>query len=98
MFVWEIAHIKIKLILYRDCTSATPFRHSRIHVSFLHLKANLYSTLQFQPPVISDVPAESENPCLDAPDDICVEQAIYTKTIFLPPSETGYIVVLSAVL
>ena len=83
---------QIKLILYRDCTSATPF-DTPAYMSVFTPEGEFVFNFTIPAPVISDVPAESENPCLDAPDDICVEQAIYTKTIFLPPSETGYIVV-----
>lgn len=83
---------KVTLILYRDCTSFTPFDNPANMTVFTQ-DGEYVTNFTLNAPVITDVPAESENPCLDAPDDICVEQAIYTKTITLLPSEIGYVLV-----
>ncbi|MBK8345719.1 MAG: PKD domain-containing protein [Bacteroidetes bacterium] len=82
----------VTLILYRDCTSLTPFDNPAYMTVFTQ-DGEYVTNFTLSAPVLSDVPAESDNPCLDAPDDICVEQAIYTKTITLAASEVGYLLV-----
>ena len=82
----------VTLILYRDCTSLTPFDNPAYMTVFTQ-SGELVTNFTLTSPVITDIPAESDNPCLDAPDDICVEQAIYTKTITLVDSEEGYLLV-----
>ncbi|HRF95098.1 MAG TPA: hypothetical protein PLZ51_07885, partial [Aggregatilineales bacterium] len=39
---------------------------------------------------VNFVPVQLANPCFVLPPDVCVEQAIYTSTIFLPPNPWGY--------
>lgn len=82
----------VTLILYRDCTSFTPFDNPA-YMSVFTQSGTYITNFTLTAPVITGIPAESDNPCLDAPDDVCVEQAIYTKTITLAPSDEGYILV-----
>ncbi|MEZ5012669.1 MAG: PKD domain-containing protein [Chitinophagales bacterium] len=83
---------QVTLILYRDCTSLTPFDNPA-YMSIYTQSGDYVGNFTLTSPLITGVPAESDNPCLDAPDDICVEQAIYTKTITLADSDEGYILV-----
>ncbi len=39
---------------------------------------------------VNYVPVELENPCFVLPPNVCVEQAIYTQDVVLPPTEAGY--------
>jgi len=82
----------VTLILYRDCTSFTPFDNPA-YMSVYTQTGTYVTNFTLNAPAITDVPAESDNPCLDAPDDVCVEQAIYTKTITLAASDVGYLLV-----
>lgn len=42
---------------------------------------------------VTNIPITLNNPCFVLPDDICVEQAIYTGTLNLPPTLGGYNIV-----
>jgi len=44
-------------------------------------------------PVITPVPPAFNNPCILAPNSICIEQGVYTYTLDLPPKAGGYTVV-----
>ena len=83
---------QVTLILYRDCQSLTGFDNPAYMTIFTDA-GDLVTNFPLYSPTITDVPAESDNPCLDAPDEICVEQAIYTTTITVPNSDQGYLLV-----
>lgn len=83
---------QVTLILYRDCTSFTPFDNPAYMTLFTQ-DGEFVNNFPLSSPDIIDIPAESDNPCLDAPDDVCVEQATYTTTITVPDGATGYILV-----
>lgn len=83
---------QVTLILYRDCTSFTDFDNPA-YITIFNDAGEFVSNFPLFTPSVTDVPAESDNPCLDAPDDICVEQAIYTANITVPNSDQGYLLV-----
>lgn len=83
----------VTLIVYRDCTSATDFDIPAWMTVFTQDNELFIDSIQLFSPEINEIPVESDNPCLDAPDDVCVEQAIYTVIITLPESALGYILV-----
>ncbi len=82
----------VTLKLYRDCTSFTPFDNPAYMTIFTQ-DGDLVDNFALSSPIIIDIPAESDNPCLDAPDDVCVEQATYTATITVPDGSQGYLLV-----
>ncbi len=82
----------VKLILYRDCTSFTLFDNPAYMTLFTQDGAYV-TNFPLTDPIITDIPAESDNPCLDAPDDVCVEQAIYEINITVPDGDEGYLLV-----
>jgi len=83
---------QVTLILYRDCTSFTPFDNPA-YMSIFTEDGVFVDNFPLPSPDIIDIPAESDNPCLDAPDDVCVEQATYTTTITVPDATQGYLLV-----
>ncbi len=83
---------EVTLILYRDCTSFTLFDNPA-YMTIFDEDGDVVTNFPLYSPIITDVPAESDNPCLDAPDDLCVEQAIYTATITLPDDAQTYLLV-----
>jgi len=83
---------QVTLILYRDCTSFTPFDNPA-YMSIYTQDGDFVDNFPLFSPDIIDIPAESDNPCLDAPDDVCVEQATYTANIIVPDGAEGYILV-----
>jgi len=82
---------RITLKLYRDCLSdgagfddplpITIFDGNTINIGGF--------TINFPGSINLDVNFNN-NPCVTAPTDICVEEAIYTKIVTLPASTTGY--------
>lgn len=86
----------LTLKIYRDCNSRfqgqlTSFDRPGI-IGIYDENRNLVQTelLQFDPP--KKLPVIVDNPCLKAPPNICVDEAIYQKTITLPPSTMDYII------
>jgi gliding motility-associated-like protein len=82
---------RITLKLYRDCLSdgaefddplpITIFDGNNINIGGF--------TITYPGSINLDVNFNN-NPCVTAPSDICVEEAVYTKIVTLPPSNSGY--------
>ena len=82
---------RITVKVYRDCLSdgatydpnlpVTVFNGDNVQID--------HFTIPFPGSVTLDVLLD--NPCITLPSDICVEEAIYTKVVTLPPSASGYI-------
>ena len=77
------------LKIYRDCSASTGFDQAAAVTVFNSSGIELTTEL-FTNPVISPVPVVINNPCLTAPPSICIEEAIYTEVINLPPLAGGY--------
>jgi gliding motility-associated-like protein len=85
----------VTLKVYRDCNSVfqgslTPFDQPGI-VAIYDENGTLIQTELFQHASPTKLPVIVDNPCLKAPPNICVDEAIYQKTISLPPSTLDYI-------
>lgn len=82
---------EIILKIYRDCeNSATDFDNP-VFVGIYNNGSLIQNVeLYFSDAVFSDVPANANDPCLIPPSDICVKEAIYTKSINLPYFPGGY--------
>lgn len=82
---------KFYITLYRDCNSQGADYDSP-------LKLSVYRTLSSQLQMNVDVtfpgsvilPINFNNPCATPPNNICVQRAIYTVTLTLPPIQGGY--------
>ena len=87
---------KITLKVYRDCgpsnTLGTGFDNSA-PISVYKADGTYVNTYNFPFPGASQVPVIITNPCLQSPPSICIEEAIYTGNITLPPNQDGYFVV-----
>ena len=83
---------RVVLKVYRDCaTSFTDFDDPAA-IGIFDSNGNLVINLQIPlaDAVISDVPVETGNVCLDPPDGICVKEAIFSAEVNLPPIPGGY--------
>ncbi|MCW5906719.1 MAG: gliding motility-associated C-terminal domain-containing protein [Chitinophagales bacterium] len=86
---------EVKMTIYRDCNSATPFdgvpgsTTDAILGIFVENTNNLFNTVNLINPVITTIQPPN-NPCLQTNASVCVEQGVYTTTITLPSSTTGY--------
>lgn len=81
---------QLKLKVWRDCNSSTGFDDPAI-VSAYDNTSLLRYTFSMSNPVTSFVVPVVTNPCLVWPPGVCVEQAIYTMTVNLPPIPGGYV-------
>ena len=82
----------ITLTMYRDCSPANTNNANfdqQVNIGIFELDS-LYTTLQIQNRVITNVPAISNNPCIQVPSSICIEKAVYQDFVILPPSVFGY--------
>lgn len=81
---------KVTIKLYRDCYSDGAAYDANLPVTvFNGSGAQIdHFTISFPGSVV--LPVTFNNPCVTIPPDICVEEAIYTKTVTLPASTNGY--------
>jgi len=89
----------VTLKIFRDCgpnnTNGTDFDaavsigafYTNSNGLFTEISINLISTN------VTTIPVVLDNPCFILPPDVCVEQAIYSGTITLPPVAGGYTLV-----
>lgn len=85
---------QIKLTIYRDCNSPTPFdgtvgATTPGAVIGLFSGANHIATYQLTNPAISYIYGDTTLPC-SMPPSVCVEVGVYTDTITLPSASTTY--------
>ncbi len=82
----------ITLVVYRDCQSTTQFDQSAALGIFRTSNGSFYDNYEMSlaNAVVSEMPPVLENPCNLLPEQICIEQAIYSITVTLPPLAGGY--------
>lgn len=87
---------QITLKVFRDCgltnTNGTGFDANAQVAVYTNNNNAFYTSfgMPFGDATVNFVPVQLANPCFVLPPDVCVEQAIYTSTIFLPPNPWGY--------
>jgi len=79
----------VTVIVYRDCNSATQFQNP-ITLNAFTADGNLFDNFPISNPVITTVDPPTLPPCVTVPSNVCVQQAVFTTTITLPPSVGGY--------
>lgn len=80
----------ITLKVYRDCLlGEAPFDSPAV-ISVYNSSGGLIDNLSVYFDQTSQVPVVINNPCLQAPPTVCVEEAIYTTTVTLPFLAGGY--------
>ncbi len=87
----------VTLKVFRDCgptnTLGTGFDAEAKVAVYANPNSSIEYTVMSMPlgsATINFVPVVLENPCFVLPPDVCVQQAIYTQTIILPPNAGGY--------
>lgn len=89
---------EIKLTLYRDCNSATPFDGTPASTTdaivgvFEANTNNLITTVNLTNPVITSIIGDTALDCL-MPPSVCREVGVYTSTLTLPSPSTSYTLV-----
>lgn len=90
---------RITLKVYRDCFNGqAPFDGLDANappaiLTVYNGNGTLDSTYNIGSPVITTIPPTINNPCVQPPGGICVEEGIYTYTLNLPPQTGGYYLV-----
>lgn len=85
---------EITLKVYRDCgptnTNGTDF--DQFASVGVYTNGSLYTELlmNLSGAWVNYVPVVLENPCFVLPPDVCVEEAVYTEIVNLPPNVNGY--------
>ena len=80
---------KITIELYRDCNSGTTYDNPLYYTVFLG-DGSYYG--EFDVALFSNqlLPVVYDDPCVTAPNNICVEKGLYIDTITLPFNPSGY--------
>ncbi|MGZ3899496.1 MAG: PKD domain-containing protein [Bacteroidia bacterium] len=86
---------KITLKVYRDCfSSGAPFdgvaNAAPALITAYDGSGNLIGAYDIGAPTITNIPPTINNPCIQPPGGICVEEGIYTYTLNLPLKAGGY--------
>lgn len=86
---------QVTLKVYRDCLNGqAPFDgQTNGATAFLHVfdnAGNLVQQIDMGAPIVTNVPPSINNPCIQTPGGICVEEGKYVITITLPPLAGGY--------
>lgn len=89
---------RITLKVYRDCFNGlAPFDGvpgaDPAYITVYDAAKNLIGLYNIGAPVISGVPAVINSPCITTPNNVCVQQGLYTYTATLPPLAGGYDVI-----
>ena len=84
---------KITLKVYRDCFNGVPPLDNPAYVFIYNASGTMVQYLTMSNPVITLIPPSINNPCFTAPNNICVQEGIYTMIVNLPPSVGGYTLV-----
>lgn len=83
----------ITLKVYRDCNSSGALLdNSAIIGIFDGVNGNLISSHSVNRGAITQIPNSTGNPCMTAPPNLCTEYGVYSTTLNLPPSATGYVI------
>ncbi|HLV41457.1 MAG TPA: PKD domain-containing protein [Brumimicrobium sp.] len=84
---------RIVIKIYRDCNSDGAAYDRPIYLGIFDKSNN--TRVRMEPvnyPGSDVLPVVFSSPCITAPSNICVQEAIYSKVINLPPLPEGYII------
>lgn len=81
---------QVTLKLYRDCINGLAAYDNPASIFIFDNTGTLIQEVQIPFPGSVVLPATINNPCFTPPTNICVEEAVYTTTINLPPIVGGY--------
>jgi gliding motility-associated-like protein len=78
------------ITLYRDCNSTGAEYDNPLQLAIYLGGNSLYQNISVPFPGSTILPVIFNNPCATPPTNICVERAVYTTVVTLPPSPNGY--------
>jgi len=80
------------ITIYRDCFSTGAAYDNPLYLGVYLANNSLLQTISVPFPGSVVLPVVFNNPCVIPPTDICIEKAVYTTIINLPPTPGGYTV------
>ena len=84
---------QLKLIVYRDCNSTGAQLDQTASIGIYDgVSGQLLYNLQVNKGPTIPLPANTGNPCLQAPPNVCTEYANYITIQTLPPRSSGYVI------
>ncbi len=81
---------KFYITLYRDCNSTGAEYDNPMKLTIYKADGGLFLNLDVPFPGSEFVPIPFNNPCATPPNNLCVEKAVYTVVVNLPPISGGY--------
>ena len=84
---------KITLKIYLDCFLGQAPLDNPAFVTIYDANNNVIQTINIPLISQSNVPPSINNPCIQTPNTVCVEEGIYEATVNLPPRTGGYYIV-----
>src|SRR4051812_12742039 len=80
---------KITLKVYRDCINGQVGLDNPAFVTIYDVSNVVVTTLNMNLLSQANVPPSINNPCIQTPNNVCVEEGIYQSTVNLPPKVGG---------
>jgi gliding motility-associated-like protein len=87
---------RITLKIYRDCfngLAAFDGIDGTAYITVRDAAGALAGIHDIGSPVITNIPPSINSPCVQTPNNVCVEEGVYTYTLTLPPKAGGYYVI-----
>lgn len=81
---------KFYVTLYRDCNSTGAQYDDPLKLTIYNPNGTMLVNLDVPFPGSINVPIPFNNPCATPPNNLCVEKAVYTTIVNLPPIVGGY--------
>lgn len=81
---------QITIKLYRDCLSDGAQYDANLPVTVFNGSGTQIYDFTIPFPGSNELAVQFSNPCVQIPNDICVEEAVYTKVVNLPASSNGW--------
>lgn len=82
----------ITMVIYRDCNSGAANFDSPAYVGIFNSQGQSVQVLQMFNPTVTNIPPVVNNPCLQSPPNVCVEEGVYQEIVTLPNIPGGYTV------
>ncbi|MEX2485186.1 MAG: PKD domain-containing protein [Brumimicrobium sp.] len=82
---------RVTIKMYRDCNGpGAQFDNPLSLGIFKNSDNSLFDEKSVSLPGSTQLPVEFNNPCVEPPNNICIQEAIYQTVFTLPPSNEGY--------
>jgi gliding motility-associated-like protein len=78
------------ITLYRDCNSNGADYDNPLALAIYRSNGQLFQNIDVPFPGSVVLPVQFNNPCATPPGNMCVQRAIYTTVVTLPPTPGGY--------